>query len=152
MRESAHAARSYIWSQHEQLSIDAGQFESSGLHIHIPAGAVPKDGPSAGITIATALASLLMERAVRSDTAMTGEMSLTGLVLPVGGIKEKVLAAHRSGLRRIILPEGNMRELNEVNDDVRQSMEFVFVGSMHDVLENALEIDELSARRPKSVS
>ena len=88
----------------------------------------------------------------RDNTAMTGEMSLTGLVLPVGGIKEKVLAAHRSGLRRIILPEGNMRELNEVNDDVRQSMEFVFVGSMHDVLENALEIDELSARRPKSVS
>lgn len=152
MRESAHAARSYIWSQHEQLSIDAGQFESSGLHIHIPAGAVPKDGPSAGITIATALASLLMERAVRNDTAMTGEMSLTGLVLPVGGIKEKVLAAHRSGLRRIILPEGNMRELNEVNSDVRQSMEFVFVGNMKDVLANALEIDDLTARRSKSVS
>lgn len=152
MRESAHAARSYIWSQHKELSIDANELKSAGLHIHIPAGAVPKDGPSAGITIATALASLLMKRTVRSDTAMTGEMSLTGLVLPVGGIKEKVLAAHRSGLKRVILPEGNMRDLNEVNEEIRQSLDFVFVENMQDVLSHALELDELTDRRVKSVS
>lgn len=152
MRESAHAARSYIWSQQKQLAIDPGNFEHAGLHVHIPAGAVPKDGPSAGVTIATAMASILMGRSVRSDTAMTGEMSLTGLVLPVGGIKEKVLAAHRLGLRRVILPEGNQRDLSEVPEDVRKSMEFVLVSNMQEVLSSALEVDELEIRRQRSVS
>jgi ATP-dependent Lon protease len=152
MRESAHAARSYIWSQQRQLSIDPGHFEHAGLHIHIPAGAVPKDGPSAGVTIATALASLLTGRVVRSDTAMTGEMSLTGLILPVGGIKEKVLAAHRLGLHRVILPEGNERDLADVPDDVRTEMEFVLVKNMQDVLSAALESEEQELKPVRSVS
>lgn len=126
MRESAQAARSFIWSQQRMLSIDPNFFEHSGLHVHIPAGAVPKDGPSAGVTIAVALASLWTGRSVRNDTAMTGEMSLTGLVLPVGGIKEKVLAAHRLGLQRVVLPAGNRRDIDELPEDVRGQMEFVF--------------------------
>ncbi|MEY4063951.1 MAG: hypothetical protein RIR26_159 [Pseudomonadota bacterium] len=152
MRESAHAARSYVWSQYKSLSIDPANFERAGLHIHIPAGAVPKDGPSAGVTIATAMASVMSGRPVRCDTAMTGEMSLTGLVLPVGGIKEKVLAAHRLGLRRVVLPEGNRRDLSEVPPDVCESMEFVLVSNMQDVLAATLEVDELEARRQRSVS
>lgn len=152
MRESAHAARSYVWSRLKELSIDPDKLEHSGLHVHIPAGAVPKDGPSAGVTIATAMASLLTGRPVRSDTAMTGEMSLTGLVLPVGGIKEKILAAHRFGLKRVVLPEGNGRDLQEVPEDVRQAMELILVSSMQDVLSAALEFDELEFRRQKSVS
>jgi ATP-dependent Lon protease len=152
MRESAQAARSFIWSQHKNLGIDSNFFEHSGLHIHIPAGAVPKDGPSAGVTIAVALASLWTSRSVRSDTAMTGEMSLTGLVLPVGGIKEKVLAAHRLGLRKVILPAGNRRDIAELPEDVRQSIEFVFAETLQDVLIAALEVDELELRRQRSVS
>lgn len=152
MRESAQAARSYVWSRHRELFIEPEKFEHAGMHVHIPAGAVPKDGPSAGVTIATAVASLLTGRAVRGDTAMTGEMSLTGLVLPVGGIKEKILAAHRLGLRRVVLPEGNRRDLSEVPEDVRQQMELVLVSNMQDVFNAALEVDELELRRQKSVS
>jgi ATP-dependent Lon protease len=152
MRESAQAARSFIWSQQKSLAIDQNFFEHAGLHIHIPTGAVPKDGPSAGVTIAVALASLWTSRPVRSDTAMTGEMSLTGLVLPVGGIKEKVLAAHRVGLRRVILPAGNHRDLIELPEDVQHSMEFIFAETVEEVLQAALEIDELEVRRQKSVS
>jgi ATP-dependent Lon protease len=107
MQESARAAQSYLWSKADALGIDANRVEKSGVHIHVPAGAIPKDGPSAGVTMATALASLYSERRVRTDTAMTGEITLTGLVLPVGGIKEKVLAAHRAGMRRVILPRRN---------------------------------------------
>ena len=134
------------------MGIDSNFFEHSGLHIHIPAGAVPKDGPSAGVTIAVALASLWTSRSVRSDTAMTGEMSLTGLVLPVGGIKEKVLAAHRLGLRRVILPAGNRRDIAELPEDVRLSIEFVFAETLQDVIVAALEVDELELRRQRSVS
>ncbi|MEY3903987.1 MAG: hypothetical protein RL189_3293 [Pseudomonadota bacterium] len=152
MRESAQAARSFIWSQHKSLEIDAGFFRHSGLHIHIPAGAVPKDGPSAGVTIAVALASLWSGRPVRSDTAMTGEMSLTGLVLPVGGIKEKVLAAHRSGLRRVILPTGNQKDITELPDDVQHSMEFVFVENVQQVLDSALERGLYEVLEQRSVS
>ncbi|MDE0007147.1 MAG: endopeptidase La, partial [Gammaproteobacteria bacterium] len=104
MRESVQAARSYIWSAAESLNIDRSRIEENGIHVHVPAGAVPKDGPSAGITMATALASLYSDKAVRDDIAMTGELTLSGLVLPVGGIREKVLAAHRSGIRHVILP------------------------------------------------
>src|SRR5439155_9813144 len=114
------------------LHLDA--FRSSGVHIHVPAGAVPKDGPSAGVTMATALASLYTRLPVRSDTAMTGEITLAGLVLPVGGIKEKVLAARRSGILRIILPTANERDLRELPDPVRREMEFVLAERIEDVL------------------
>ena len=100
MQESAKAAQSYVWSQAEHLGIDPNVFRKSGVHIHVPAGAVPKDGPSAGVTMVTALASLYTHLPARSDTAMTGEITLTGLVLPIGGVKEKVLAARRAGIRR----------------------------------------------------
>jgi len=152
MRESAQAARSFIWSQQRMLSIDPNFFEHSGLHVHIPAGAVPKDGPSAGVTIAVALASLWTGRSVRNDTAMTGEMSLTGLVLPVGGIKEKVLAAHRLGLQRVVLPAGNRRDIDELPEDVRGQMEFVFAETVQEVMSAALETDELEARRQQQRS
>src|SRR5207247_3015341 len=106
-KESATAAQSYIWSHADELGIDRKLFRRSGVHIHVPAGAVPKDGPSAGVAMAAALASLYTHLPVRNDTAMTGELTLTGLVLPVGGIKEKVLAAHRAGIRQVILPKQN---------------------------------------------
>ncbi|MBZ5495501.1 MAG: endopeptidase La [Acidobacteriia bacterium] len=130
MRESAQAARSYIWAHAEELGIDPEQIQGSGLHIHVPAGAVPKDGPSAGTTIVAALASLYTKSPVRSDTAMTGEITLAGLVLPVGGIKEKMLAARRAGIRRIILPRENERNLRDLPEHVRAEMEFVFVDSI----------------------
>ncbi len=104
MKESAQAARSYLWSHAAEFGIDPEVIKQNGVHLHVPAGAIPKDGPSAGVTMASALASLYTGRKVRSDTAMTGEITLSGLVFPVGGIKEKVLAAHRAGIRRIILP------------------------------------------------
>ena len=133
MRESAQAARSYIWSHAGELGIDPQQIQSSGLHIHVPAGAVPKDGPSAGTTIAAALASLYTKSPTRSDTAMTGEITLAGLVLPVGGIKEKILAARRAGILRVILPRENERNLRDLPDHVRQEMEFVLVDSIQDL-------------------
>src|SRR5690606_15162224 len=113
MRESAAAAQSFIQSCFERLDIDSDRLDA-GIHIHVPAGATPKDGPSAGVTIATALASVLTNLPVRSDTAMTGEITLSGLVLPVGGIKEKVLAAHRSRIRRVIMPQQNEQDLEAV--------------------------------------
>ncbi len=119
MQESARAARSYLWSHAESMGLDISRFKRNGVHIHVPSGAIPKDGPSAGITMATALASSYSGKAVRSDTAMTGEISLSGLVLPVGGIKEKVLAAHRAGIKRIILPKANEKDLKEVPQEVR---------------------------------
>jgi len=139
MTESARAALSYVRSHASQLGIDPGFFETKDLHIHVPAGAVPKDGPSAGVTIFTAIASLLTNRNVRADTAMTGEATLRGRVLPVGGIKEKVLAAHRAGVKRIILPAKNERDLEDVPVDTRGELEFVFVDDMSEVLAAALE-------------
>lgn len=139
MQESARAARSYLWSHTGDFGIDPACFKRNGIHIHVPAGAIPKDGPSAGVTMATALASLCLGTPARSDTAMTGEISLSGLVLPVGGIKEKVLAAHRAGIRRIILPKANQKDLKEVPDEVRAALEFIFVDSIADVLPAALK-------------
>ncbi len=139
MTESARAALSYVRSHASQLGIDPAFFETKDLHIHVPAGAVPKDGPSAGVTIFTAIASLLTNRNVRADTAMTGEATLRGRVLPVGGIKEKVLAAHRAGVKRIILPAKNERDLEDVPVDTRGELEFVFVDDMSEVLAAALE-------------
>ena len=127
-----------------QLGIDPDLFRRAGVHIHVPAGAVPKDGPSAGVTMATVLTSLFTRLPVRSDTAMTGEITLTGLVLPVGGIKEKMLAAHRAGIRRIILPAANEKDLRELPDSVRGEMGFVLAERIEQVLEAA--IPELAAR------
>lgn len=138
MQESAKAAQSYLWSHADELGIDRVLFKDFGLHIHVPAGAIPKDGPSAGITMATALTSLYTKTPVRLDTAMTGEITLTGLVLPIGGVKEKVLAAHRAGLHRIILPKENQKDLRELPDDVRAELEFIFVERIEEVLAAAL--------------
>lgn len=139
MKESAKAALSYVRSHAELLGIDPVSLESQDLHIHVPAGAVPKDGPSAGVTMFTALTSLLSDRRVRSDTAMTGECTLRGRVLPVGGIKAKVLAAHRAGISRIVLPEKNARDLEEVPQEVQDAIEFIFASDMSQVISAALE-------------
>jgi ATP-dependent Lon protease len=138
MQESASAAQSYVWSHADELGIDRDKFRRSGVHIHVPAGAVPKDGPSAGVAIATALTSLYTEHPVRNDTAMTGEITLTGLVLPVGGIKEKVLAARRAGIKRIILPRENEKDLHDVPDTVKHDVTFFFAERMTDVFGAAI--------------
>ncbi|MDR4469261.1 MAG: endopeptidase La [Nitrospira sp.] len=141
MQESARAARSYLWSHAESMGLDISRFKRNGVHIHVPSGAIPKDGPSAGITMATALASVYEGKAVRSDTAMTGEISLSGLVLPVGGIKEKVLAAHRAGITRIILPKANEKDLKDVPQEVRDELTFILAERIEDVLPAAFNPD-----------
>ena len=138
MQESIQAARSYIWSAAEQLNIDRATIEQNGIHVHVPAGAVPKDGPSAGITMATALASLYSNQSVRDDIAMTGELTLSGLVLPVGGIREKVLAAHRTGIRHVILPRDNESELAKLPVPVRDEMEVTLVDRLEDAVKVAI--------------
>ena len=142
MKESAKAALTFVRSHAVELGI-AGDGEDAleawDLHIHVPAGAVPKDGPSAGVTMFTALTSLLTGRRVRPDTAMTGECTLRGRVLPVGGIKSKVLAAHRAGIRRVILPGKNRRDYEEVPVEVRDQLEVVFADDMREVIAAALE-------------
>ena len=144
MQESAKAAQSYIWSHAESLGIDPALFRRHSVHVHVPAGATPKDGPSAGVTMATALASLYSKLPVRVNTAMTGEITLTGLVLPVGGIKEKVLAAHRAGIQRVIVPKENEKDLREIPDTVRREIQFVFAERIEDVLVAAIpELSEL---------
>lgn len=139
MKESAQAARSYLWSHASEFGIDPQKIKDNGVHLHVPAGAIPKDGPSAGVTMAAALASLYSGRKVRSDTAMTGEITLSGLVFPVGGIKEKVLAAHRAGIRRIVLPAQNENEVEEIPEDVRKDLEIVPASRVSDVLKATLE-------------
>ena len=139
MKESARAALSYVRSHALELGLDSKLLDTSDLHLHVPAGAVPKDGPSAGVTIFTALTSLLSNRRVRSDTAMTGECSLRGRVLPVGGIKSKVMAAHRAGITRVVLPEGNRRDYDDVPQSVRDELEVIFATEMHEVLEATLQ-------------
>jgi len=139
MKESAQAARSYLWSHASEFGINAEAIKGNGIHLHVPAGAIPKDGPSAGVTMASALASLYTGRKVRSDTAMTGEITLSGLVFPVGGIKEKVLAAHRAGIRRIILPERNEADTEDIPEDVRKELEIIPAKRVSDVISAALE-------------
>jgi len=139
MQESARAARSYLWSHAAEFGIDPEMFKSYGVHLHVPAGAIPKDGPSAGVTITSALASLYTGRRVRPDTSMTGEITLSGLVFPVGGIKEKVLSAYRAGIRRIILPARNEGDLEEIPADVRGELEIVPVSRISEALDAALE-------------
>src|SRR5690606_29042320 len=137
MQESARAALSWLRSHAATLGLDAGAL-AQGVHVHVPAGATPKDGPSAGIAMATALASLFSHQRVRDDVAMTGEITLSGLVLPVGGIKEKVLAAHRAGMRTVILPRQNQRDVGEIPPDVRADLEIVWVDRVTDVLSVAI--------------
>jgi ATP-dependent Lon protease len=141
MKESAQAARSYLWSHAKEFGFDPAIIRDNGVHLHVPAGAIPKDGPSAGVTMAAALASLFTGRPVRSDTAMTGEITLSGLVFPVGGIKEKVLAAHRAGIRRIILPSRNEADVDEIPEEVRADLEIITVDWISDVLRAVLTGD-----------
>jgi ATP-dependent Lon protease len=138
MKESAQAARSWVWSHADRLGLELERFKDTGLHIHVPAGAIPKDGPSAGITMATAVASLYSGCPARSDTAMTGEITLTGLVLPIGGVKEKVLAARRAGIKRIILPDANRKDLRDLPEPVRNELEFIFAERIEQVLDAAI--------------
>jgi ATP-dependent Lon protease len=139
MKESAQAARSYLWSHAAEFGLDPEQIKQNGVHVHVPAGSIPKDGPSAGVTMATAMASLYSGLKVRSDTSMTGEITLSGLVFPVGGIKEKVLAAHRAGIRRIIIPARNEADIEEIPDDVRAELTIIPAQWISDVLGAALE-------------
>jgi ATP-dependent Lon protease len=139
MRESAQAALSLVKSRAGSLGIDPGLLEKSDIHVHVPAGATPKDGPSAGVAMFTALASLLTNRRVRSDVAMTGEISLRGLVLPVGGIKQKVVAAHAAGIRRVLLPSRNRRDLDEIPEGARKDLELVWCERVDDALAAVLE-------------
>ena len=148
MKESAQAALSYVRANSDRFGIAKNFLDETDIHIHVPAGAMPKDGPSAGVTMLTALVSLLTGIRVRHDVAMTGEITLRGRVLPIGGLKEKVLAAHRAGIKRIVVPERNRADLDEVPDEVKQSLDFVFVGQMEQVIDAALE--EKPAGRPKA--
>jgi ATP-dependent Lon protease len=161
MKESAHAALSYVRTNADKFGIEINFIEKSDIHIHIPAGAMPKDGPSAGITMFTAIVSLLTGIRVRHDVAMTGEISLRGRVLPIGGLKEKTLAAHRAGIKRVIVPDRNKADLEEVPKEIRDELEFVFVKKVEEVLEAALEempqpsqgyLDEMAAREAKKSS
>ena len=138
MKESAQTAVSYLRSQAGPLGIDLSDYAKYDLHIHVPAGATPKDGPSAGVTIVVALASLLTRRRVRSDVAMTGEISLRGRVMRVGGIKEKVLAAARFGLKQVILPDQNRADWSEVPEEVRQKLQAHFIRHISELLPLAL--------------
>jgi ATP-dependent Lon protease len=139
MRESAQAALSVIKSQAAALEIDPVLFEKSDIHIHVPAGATPKDGPSAGVAMYMALASLFTGRVIRSDTAMTGEISLRGLVLPVGGIKEKVVAAAAAGIKRVMLPARNKRDYDDIPEEVRKALEFVWLEKVDDAVAQGLQ-------------
>ena len=140
MQESARAAQSYLWSHANEFGISAEMFKDYGVHLHVPAGAIPKDGPSAGVTITAALASLYTGRRVRPDTAMTGEITLSGLVFPVGGLKEKILAAHRAGIRRILLPSRNEADIEDLPEDVRKELQIVFASRISEVIDAALEV------------
>ncbi len=152
MRESARAAQSYLWAHADELGIPVEHFRGAGTHVHVPAGAVPKDGPSAGVAMASALASLYTGVPARGDTAMTGEVTLSGLVLPVGGVKEKVLAARRAGLRRVVLPRDNEKDLRELPEAVREEMEFHFAGRVEDVFAAVLPGLESHRHEPAAVA
>ncbi len=145
MKESARAALSWIRSNENRLGIEREVFEKNTLHIHVPAGAIPKDGPSAGITMATAMVSALTGIPVRKDVAMTGEITLRGRVLPIGGLKSKILAAHLSGARIVILPRKNEKDLRDIPDEIRRQIKLILVDSMDQVLEAALR------RKPKAL-
>ena len=145
MKESAAAALSYLKSHARDLGIEQSQFKND-IHVHVPAGAQPKEGPSAGLTVLTAMASILTGRPARDDIAMTGEITLRGRVLPIGGVKEKVLGAHRAGIRRVILPKRNEADLDDIPPDLRRQIEFVMVESIDEVLKQALARDDVPAK------
>jgi ATP-dependent Lon protease len=150
MKESAQAALSLVKSRASTIGIDPQLFKKSDIHIHVPAGAIPKDGPSAGVAMTMSLVSLLTERTIRNDTAMTGEISLRGLVLPVGGIKEKTAAAARAGLRRVLLPARNRKDLEEVSEDARKRLEFIWIEKIEDAITAALEKPPVKERSRSS--
>jgi ATP-dependent Lon protease len=148
MKESAQAALSIVKNRAAALGIDAGRFEKSDIHIHVPAGATPKDGPSAGVAMFMALVSLMTDRTIRSDTAMTGEISLRGLVLPVGGIKEKVVAAHSAGIKRVMLPARNRRDYDDIPETARKELEFVWLERVEEAVAAALEPKSSADKAP----
>lgn len=152
MQESARAALSYVRSRADEFSLKSNFFDETDIHLHVPSGAQPKDGPSAGVTMATALVSLISRRPVRAEVGMTGEITLRGQVLPVGGVKEKVLAAHRSGLKTIILPKRNEADLEDLPKEVREEIDFVFVDTVDQVISAALETAPIKAEKKKSRS
>jgi ATP-dependent Lon protease len=149
MKESAQAALSYARSKTSDFGLRENFFKDKDIHIHVPAGAIPKDGPSAGITMATALVSLVTKIPVRKEVGMTGEVTLRGKVLEIGGIKEKVLAAHRAGLREVILPRKNRKDLEEIPAKTRRELKFIFVETMDEVLKHALTTDPFKPRPSK---
>ncbi|WP_371932664.1 S16 family serine protease [Bacillus carboniphilus] len=142
MKESAQAAFSYIRSNATELNINEDFHEKNDIHIHVPEGAIPKDGPSAGITMATALISALTGRAVNKEVGMTGEITLRGRVLPIGGLKEKSLSAHRAGLKKIIIPKDNEKDIEDIPDSVREDLKIVLVSHLDEVLKHALVGEE----------
>jgi ATP-dependent Lon protease len=146
MKESAQAALSLVKARAPDFGIDPASLEKSDIHIHVPAGAIPKDGPSAGVAMFMALTSLLTGRTICSDTAMTGEISLRGLVLPVGGIKEKVVAAQQAGIRRVMLPARNRRDYEDIPEDARNRLEFVWLERVDDAIDAGLEPRTLPGR------
>jgi len=152
MRESAQAALSIVKSHAASFGIDGKRFENADIHIHVPAGATPKDGPSAGVAMFMALVSLMSERTVRNDTAMTGEISLRGLVLPVGGIKEKVVAAHRAGIKRVMLPARNRKDFEDIPEEARRELEFVWLERVDDAVAAGLEPETAREREAASKS
>jgi ATP-dependent Lon protease len=151
MRESAQAALSWVRAHAKDVNPELPDdwFAEHDLHVHVPAGAVPKDGPSAGVAMATALASLISNRAVRNDVAMTGEITLTGQVLPIGGLKEKSLAAQRAGIKQVIVPDRNEGDVEEISEEERRGLEFIYADDIGDALKTALEPD---GKRPRSAS
>jgi ATP-dependent Lon protease len=152
MRESAQIAHSYVRSKAAQLGFDPSLFEDGDVHVHVPAGAIPKDGPSAGVAMVLAVASLLSGRPVRSDVGMTGEVTLRGRVLPVGGIKMKLLAAHRAGLNTVILPKRNERDLDDVPEEVREALNIVLVETIDDALDVALTPEDQAMEMPAAAN
>ena len=148
MKESAEIALSHVRSHADELGIDAAAFEGNRFHLHVPAGAVPKDGPSAGVTMVSALASLLLDKPVDPQVGMTGEVTLQGRVLPIGGVKQKVLAAYRAGLSHVILPSRNGGDLEDVPEDVRNNMRFTLAETIDDVLKVALRTRRNRRRLP----
>ena len=149
MQESAQAAFSYAKARSRELDIDEDVLENFDIHVHLPEGAIPKDGPSAGITMAVALVSVLAQRPVRKDVAMTGEITLRGNVLPVGGVKEKLLAARRAKIKTVILPEPNRRDLEDLPQEVRDDLKFIFVENVKEVFDVALRPSKQPAEKPK---
>jgi ATP-dependent Lon protease len=148
MKESAQAALSWVRAHSKEINRELSDdwFATHDIHVHVPAGAVPKDGPSAGVAMATALGSLISNRPVRNDVAMTGEVTLTGQVLPIGGLKEKSLAAQRAGIKKVIVPDRNEGDVEEISEQEREGLEFVYADDIGDVLQTALEPDGRPSR------